>query len=417
MATIAAVPAVSSSMPVIPYTVISAADPTALTRKRRRDIDGSTFGAGAQDDIPDEALSYKIAKMEPTAAAEAYPVVSAPLLVATVAQPIITVRQTEGAKRPQMKYDPSVPMTKEETSAWRREQRRKRNRESAAACRRRQRDRISELEDEVSDWKGKFDDALRRLKEADGGVDTGELRSQLEVMFAIEHLQQQPSTKTTAMECSSSRCMTPPNVCPEAVMSSMTIPASSVQRSSAGPEQLQSSHIISPNEQRPKFIPPLTVSSEEDDLHFPVLEEEDLLIKNNNNGIPIPADAMNPRVENRQHLKLITRPAVKIAGAVHTPLVNIESVCDDLLQVVPESCLSLTEKKTMPFPETCPSLVTTPVLDPILMGPASVAASMAAAAADVLMGSSESIPGVSGTDESDEDSDLGEFLLDAVQWL
>lgn len=71
----------------------------------------------------------------------------------------------------------------------------------------------------------------------------------------------------------------------------------------------------------------------------------------------------------------------------------------------------------MPFPETCPSLVTTPVLDPILMGPASVAASMAAAAADVLMGSSESIPGVSGTDESDEDSDLGEFLLDAVQWL
>lgn len=379
----------------MPYVVISAADPTALARKRRREIYGGEDAAAL-------AANHKIAKIEPVAAS----VLSAPLLVSSAAQPIVTVRQTEGAKRPQMKYDPSVPMTKEETSAWRREQRRKRNRESAAACRRRQRDRISELEDEVSDWKGKFDDALRKLKEVDGEVDVGELQAQLESMFAIQHLQ--PKTTTEG----NSRCSTPPNVSPE-VVTSMILP---VQGSAAiVAQQQEQSHMISPYD-HPKFIPPLTLSSVEEDLHFPVLEEDPLLIKNNMNGVT-PADSINPRVEQRQHLKLITRPAVKIAGAVATPLHNIESVCDDLLQVVPESCLSLTEKKTMPFPEACPSLVTDPV--PIggegMMGPASVAATMAAAAADVLMNSTENIQGA--PDVSDEDSDLGEFLLDAVQWL
>ncbi len=56
-------------------------------------------------------------------------------------------------------------MTKEEAAVWRREQRRKRNRESAAASRQRQRDRIAELEDEVDDWKQKFEAAMQRLKQ------------------------------------------------------------------------------------------------------------------------------------------------------------------------------------------------------------------------------------------------------------
>ena len=109
---------------------------------------------------------------------------------------------------------------------------------------------------------------------------------------------------------------------------------------------------------------------------------------------------------------------MKITGAVtnpvNTPLPNIESVCDDLLQVVPDSCLSLTEKKTMPFPEACPSLV--PSAPEVTAS--TDAATMAAAASDVM----NSMPSVDSgatvsTDESDEDSDLGEFLLDAVQWL
>jgi len=68
-----------------------------------------------------------------------------------------------GKKKPQMRYDPSVPMTKEAAAVWRREQRRKRNRDSAAASRQRQRNRISELEDEVAEWKIKFDEAMERL--------------------------------------------------------------------------------------------------------------------------------------------------------------------------------------------------------------------------------------------------------------
>ena len=117
-------------------------------------------------------------------------------------------------------------------------------------------------------------------------------------------------------------------------------------------------------------------------------------------------------------------PAVKITGAVNPPLTSIESVCDDLLQVVPDSCLSLTEKKTMPFPETCPSLV--PSASSSVSGPASVAAddaaTMAAAAADVLMSGCSSASSSSAadevtTDESDEDNEIGEFLMDAVNWL
>jgi len=169
----------------------------------------------------------------------------------------------------------------------------------------------------------------------------------------------------------------------------------------------QQGNLVSPTD-RPKFIPPIiTSSSVEDELHFlPILE--DPIIKTNDTGILIPTSNLNvssTRVENQQHLKeKITRPAVKITGAVTTPLVdNIESVCDDLLQVVPDSCLSFTEKKTMPFPETCPSLVP----------PAAVASSAAVGPASAAV---DEIPAIT-TDESDEDSDLGEFLLDAVQWL
>lgn len=71
-------------------------------------------------------------------------------------------------KKPQMKYDPDVPMTKEEAAAWRREQRRKRNRESAAASRQRQRDRITELEVEVEEWKAKFEGVMSKIKELQG---------------------------------------------------------------------------------------------------------------------------------------------------------------------------------------------------------------------------------------------------------
>ena len=77
-----------------------------------------------------------------------------------------------GKKKPQMKYEPETPMTKEEAAVWRREQRRKRNRESAAASRQRQRDRIVELEAEVEEWKVKFEDAMKRIRELEAGKDS-----------------------------------------------------------------------------------------------------------------------------------------------------------------------------------------------------------------------------------------------------
>jgi len=379
MATIAAVSAVSS-MSAAPYAVVS--DPTAISLaagKRRRET------------VMRAEQASKMVKMEQTVGA------LIPVPGVAAAQPIVTVRKSQGAKRPQMKYDPAVPMSKEETSAWRREQRRKRNRESAAACRKRQRDRISELDVEVNEWKTKFEDALMKLKGVDG-ESAKELEEQLETMFAL----------------APTRCSTPPTV-PDAVRS-VTIPVG-----------VTGSHVVSPYE-RPKFILPLvTSSSVEDTVNFPVLQ--DTIKANNMSGFLPVSDLISPRVENRQkkqqHLnERITRPAVKITGAatnsaVNTPLVNIESVCDDLLQVVPDSCLSSTEKKTMPFPEACPSLV--PSAPDVTAAPGSSVAdavTMAAAAADVM---NNMVPVDSGatvtTDESDEDSDLGEFLLDAVQWL
>lgn len=70
-------------------------------------------------------------------------------------------------KKPQNKYEPDVPMTKEEAAVWRREQRRKRNRESAAASRQKQRDRITELEKELGEWKAKFSAVMGRLNAAE----------------------------------------------------------------------------------------------------------------------------------------------------------------------------------------------------------------------------------------------------------
>lgn len=95
-------------------------------------------------------------------------------------------------------------------------------------------------------------------------------------------------------------------------------------------------------------------------------------------------------------------PAVKIAGDVISPLVlldNIESVCDDLLQVVPDSCIS-----SSLMDRTMNKTAATSSADPIV--PVSVTSSTT---------TDTSIPGV--TDESDEDSDLDEFLLDAALWL
>lgn len=68
-------------------------------------------------------------------------------------------------KKTQVRYEPAVPMDKDQLTAWRREARRVRNRESAAASRMKTKERIQELEEQVGCWKQKYLDAVHRLQE------------------------------------------------------------------------------------------------------------------------------------------------------------------------------------------------------------------------------------------------------------
>eukprot|EP00980_Cylindrotheca_fusiformis_P017898 scaffold5682_cov140-Cylindrotheca_fusiformis.AAC.9 len=68
----------------------------------------------------------------------------------------------------QSRYMPGVPMTKEELKEWRKEARRVRNRESAAASRRRNRDRIGELEGELETLNSKYAAALQYIADLEG---------------------------------------------------------------------------------------------------------------------------------------------------------------------------------------------------------------------------------------------------------
>jgi hypothetical protein len=189
--------------------------------------------------------------------------------------PIVTIVTTTSNKRPQRKYDPEIPLSKEETSAWRREQRRKRNRESAAACRKRQRDRIAELEGEVIDWKAKFDSVVGKLGEVEGHEGA---------MLHVMDIERKFPEKT---------CYTPDSSDTE---DSMTVQLSSYERSY---------HMVTPTEAR-KFIPSLPTSSSLD-LEFPVLQESSKI----DSASFIKADSIKSRVEKGQHLsEMITRPAV-----------------------------------------------------------------------------------------------------------
>ena len=199
--------------------------------------------------VPDSTLSSsytanKRQRISTTKAASSKATTTTQQTVVAIAQPIVTIRQTPGAKRPQMKYDPSVPMTKEQTSEWRRIERKKRNRESAAACRKRQRDRIADLEDEVSVWKTKFENALLSLKTIEGTDETNKFQKQVEKKFVIPPPRE--NTKELRMKSqqqrnAGGRCTTPPNTATSTTASTTT-------------------NTVSPYD-RPKFIPPIVTSS------------------------------------------------------------------------------------------------------------------------------------------------------------
>jgi len=97
-------------------------------------------------------------------------------------------------KKSQIRYDPEVPMSKDQLAAWRREARRVRNRESAAASRQRIRSRITELEEEVGDWKTKYNHAIQRLDALEKCVavnTSGQQQEQPSLALAASQQQQQ----------------------------------------------------------------------------------------------------------------------------------------------------------------------------------------------------------------------------------
>merc|ERR1719183_951510 len=159
--------------------------------------------------------------------------------------PVVTVTSAPGAnKRPQLKYDPSIPMTKDETSAWRREQRRERNRASAAACRTRQRNRMAKLEE-----------ALGRLRGMDAGA-----ASEVEEAIVLQDSKEAAKTEDGGFR-------------PDAVVSSAPVVTVKQERCTTPPvvASMDVQQQVTPS---PRFVPPITTSAEQDEdvvLSFPIV--------------------------------------------------------------------------------------------------------------------------------------------------
>jgi len=109
----------------------------------------------------------------------------------------------------QNRYEPDVPMTKEEAAEWRREARRKRNRESAAASRNKVRSRIAELEGEVDQWKEKYYLLLARIEKLENAKSNGSGSSALLSMISNLPQQSQGLHAVQATQGHVSPCTTP----------------------------------------------------------------------------------------------------------------------------------------------------------------------------------------------------------------
>jgi len=128
-------------------------DSAALARKRRIELRNIQRLAKEGDDL---TISSDGDSRKGPEELEIDPITSKP-------KPLIT-----GIKRLH-RYDPGVNMSRDELKAWRKEARRVRNRESAAASRKRNRERISELEVEVDALQSKYTAALKRIMELESG--------------------------------------------------------------------------------------------------------------------------------------------------------------------------------------------------------------------------------------------------------
>ncbi|KAL7456573.1 hypothetical protein ACHAWC_008043 [Mediolabrus comicus] len=98
--------------------------------------------------------------------------------------------------KPQNVYvAPSNDMTREELSAWRKEERRKRNRASAAASRHKTQSKIAELSLEVSLWKTRCEDMQDKMMKLQRQVDLlTRAQSPTQEQQQLQHLVSPPSS-------------------------------------------------------------------------------------------------------------------------------------------------------------------------------------------------------------------------------
>jgi len=269
-------------------------------------------------------------------------------------------------KKPQMKYDPDVPMSKEEAAAWRREQRRKRNRESAALSRQRQRDRIGDLEVEVDQWKTKVESIMERIKS-------------LEDATAID-----------------SRTLVPESLKQEIFVE----------------QSLQFDIIDSANSNRSKFVsPPASPSPGHQPLHDEP-KASPITSFSSKTVVDAVVDQVLMGIESYEQEfsdNMISRHAVKITTVA--PALPFLPKSDDIVTIMPtpEACVSgdvptqVVETGSYDTRKIIsPTIGPTATLDPIDSSLFSVK-------------DDNKLPTLL-SDEENED-EFGEFLLDAVQWL
>lgn len=288
------------------------------------------------------------------------------ITTATIVKPKLTTstltsqkKNATKRKRMHLRYDPSVPMSKEDAAKWRKEQRRKRNRESAASSRQKQRDRITELETEVEDWKNKFEVALERLKrlEEEAAADDhtrkdaadvmdgcGDSDIKQEVNVVENSVEQQPQQEVG--QSIKKEEMIRPFTPPPSDTSSLSTLKDTVQSGTPCSESTSDEDrvLVSPspasspqvhytnNSMYDDFIsleevPPITLSNEffsshDDDYPSLLPEPHHLSTSSSTQSHPIlkPQDVwqafpqLNDVAEDT-HLKEIPRPAVEITGA------------------------------------------------------------------------------------------------------
>jgi hypothetical protein len=163
-------------------------DSAALARKRRIEMRNNKQRSVSEDEAPD---SDSGAERKRPRVEEEFP----PMLVDHVtSKPKPSIM---GIKK-HSRYDPGVPMNRDELKVWRKEARRVRNRESAAASRMRNRERIDELEIEVDAIKSRYAAALQRIVDLEDGVNDSftpqHLRQDIAAMITPSSLIVRPAT-------------------------------------------------------------------------------------------------------------------------------------------------------------------------------------------------------------------------------